>query len=98
MRKFKFHFDAGHGWLQVHLTDLYDIDLTPEDFTRFSYRNGDWLYLEEDIDAITFIRQWERQHDGFLRIVDHIDDGYNSPIRNFERLPYTRELTDEIPF
>ena len=98
MRKFKFHFDAGHGWLQVHLTDLYDIDLTPEDFTRFSYRNGDWLYLEEDLDAITFIRQWERQHDGFVRIVDHIDDGYNSPIRNFDRLPDTRELADEIPF
>lgn len=96
MRKFKFHYDAGHGWLQVHLNDLQDIGLAPADFTRFSYRNGDWLYLEEDLDAGTFIREWERKFDEFR--VHHIDDGYNSPIRNFERLPDSTSLTDEITF
>ena len=98
MRKFKFHYDAGHGWLKVHLTDIYDVALSPDDFTRFSYRNGDWFYLEEDLDAGTFIREWERRGDGYLRIAAHIDDGYSSPIRNFDRLPDTRELADEIPF
>jgi len=86
MRKFKFHYDAGHGWLKVHALDLLDIDLTPEDFSRFSYRDGEWLYLEEDLDAGTFIREWERKSGGFMKIVAHIDDGYNSPIRNLPRI------------
>lgn len=98
MRKFKFHYDAGHGWLQVHLNDLHELGLAPADFTKYSYRKGDWLYLEEDLDAGTFIREWERKSGGFIKIVAHIDDGYSSPIRDFDRLPDTRDLTDEIPF
>jgi len=96
MRKFKFYYDAGHGWLQVHLKDLQDINLGTYDFSGFSYRNGDWLYLEEDLDAGTFIRQWERYNNTFD--VVHIDDGHDSPIRNLERLPDTWLLADEIPF
>ena len=96
MRKFKFHFDAGHGWLQVHLTDLHDLGLAPADFTKYSYRKGDWLYLEEDLDAGTFIRSYEKRFDAFD--VVHIDDGYDSPIRQLERLPDSTSLTDEIPF
>lgn len=96
MRKFKFHYDAGHGWLQVHLNDLYDVGLAPADFTKYSYRKDDWLYLEEDLDAGTFIRSYEKLRDMFDVI--HIDDGYSSPIRQFDRLPDSTSLTDEIPF
>jgi len=86
MRKFKFYYDAAHGWLKVHKLDLYDVDLTPEDFSSFSYRDGEWLYLEEDCDASKFIREWERKSDTFLKIVAHVDHGYDSPIRNLPRI------------
>ena len=83
MRKFKFHYDAGHGWLKVHALDLLDIDMEVRDFSAFSYRDGDWLYLEEDCDAGKFLSTYERKFEGF-KIVE-VDDGYDSPIRNLPR-------------
>jgi hypothetical protein len=84
-RKFDFHTDAGHGWLKVHSKDLHDIGLSVADFSAYSYRDGAWLYLEEDLDAGTFIKQWEATRGEFE--VRHLDDGYDSPIRDLDRLP-----------
>jgi hypothetical protein len=90
-RKFDFHTDAGHGWLKVHVRDLTDVALTVAEFSAYSYRDGEWLYLEEDLDAGTFIRQWETRV-GALNI-RHIDDGYDSPIRDLPRLPVARRMS-----
>jgi hypothetical protein len=77
-----------------------DVGLYVEDFSAYSYRNGEHLYLEEDCDAGRFLAAWDKA----LRKFDvrHIDDGYNSPIRSYEHIiPLGRladELNDEIPF
>ena len=45
-----FHSDSGHGWLSVPyclLTD-YGVD---GDISKYSYRKGQTVYLEEDCDA-----------------------------------------------
>jgi hypothetical protein len=34
---------------------LFALGLTPSDFSSYSYRNNDDLYLEEDADATKFI-------------------------------------------
>ena len=100
MAKFDFHYDAGHGWLKVHIYDAADVGLYADDFSAYSYRNGEHLYLEEDCDAGRFLAAWDKA----LRKFDvrHIDDGYNSPIRSYEHIiPLGRladELSDEIPF
>jgi hypothetical protein len=100
MSKFDFHYDAGHGWLKVHIYDAADVGLYADDFSAYSYRNGEHLYLEEDCDAGRFLAAWDKA----LRKFDvrHIDDGYNSPIRSYEHIiPLGRladELSDEIPF
>jgi hypothetical protein len=60
MSKFDFHYDAGHGWLKVHIYDAADVGLYAEDFSAYSYRNGEHLYLEEDCDAGRFLAAWDK--------------------------------------
>jgi hypothetical protein len=96
MAKFDFHYDAGHGWLKVHIYDARDVGLDVEDFTAYSYRNGEHLYLEEDCDAGRFLLAWEKALRKFD--INSIDDGYNSPIRSYEHIIPARRFNDEIPF
>ena len=96
MRKFRFHYDAGHGWLEVHINDLLDLQMSVGEFSTYSYRKGDWLYLEEDLDAGTFIKKFEAKFD-YLS-VHHIDDGYYSTIRDYDRIPAADVAEDVIYF
>ena len=96
MAKFDFHYDAGHGWLKVHIYDARDVGLDVEDFTAYSYRNGEHLYLEEDCDAGRFLLALEKALRKFD--INSIDDGYNSPIRSYEHIIPARRFNDEIPF
>ena len=56
--KFKFWNDPGHGWMEVSTAELAKAGLSLKDITVFSYRKGDRLFLEEDVDATTFIHAW----------------------------------------
>jgi hypothetical protein len=58
MTTFTMFADPAHGWLQVTLVDLAHIGLKPTDFSEYSYRDDDKLYLEEDEDAPKFIAAW----------------------------------------
>ena len=51
------HNDPAHGWVEVPITLLRDLDIVG-DITSFSYLSddGDTAYLEEDCDATTLIR------------------------------------------
>jgi hypothetical protein len=51
--------DPGHAWLEVPLHPMRKVGLNPTDFSRFSYRNRNVFYLEEDCDAPKFIRTWQ---------------------------------------
>lgn len=48
--------DPAHAWLRVNKQTLEDFELTPQHFSRHSYIDGVDLYLEEDRDAVIFIR------------------------------------------
>lgn len=56
---FTFHEDPGHGWLAVNVESAADIGLKPEDFSKYSYRLGTTLYLEEDSDGPLFATNWK---------------------------------------
>jgi hypothetical protein len=55
MKVFKFYADAGHGWLAVRFADVRDVGLALNSFTEFSHVGRDTIYLEEDLDAQTFV-------------------------------------------
>lgn len=50
-----FHEDSGHGWLAVHEDLLARFGLSQADFTQYSYRYQEHVFLEEDCDAPSFI-------------------------------------------
>ncbi len=50
-----YHQDPGHGWLEVTDGMLADVGLGYLDFTRYSYKDGHRLYLEEDCDMGKFM-------------------------------------------
>jgi len=55
MRKYIFHSDAGHGWLEVPKSELKSLGIKDK-ISRYSYIDGDNAYLEEDCDASVFIK------------------------------------------
>jgi len=93
--RFNFFYDAGHGWLQVPMPIAADVGMYEGDFTAYSYVEGDVLYLEEDCDALTFVRAWEAKHGTIL--TNAIDHGDWSAIRNMARVR-ARAYDDEISF
>ena len=81
---YPFHEDAGHGWLEVPMQYLKDLNIL-KDITGFSYRSidGRTAYLEEDLDASTFLNKvygndYKRMH----AHQEYVDDGDHSFIRS----------------
>jgi hypothetical protein len=82
MDALNFHYDDGHGWLKVPLSTLAQFGLQCADFSSYSYRNKDCIYLEEDCDATKFLAI--AGPTGAGRIIE-ISDGASSFIRRMAR-------------
>ena len=83
------HSDPGHAWLHVKHEDVVNLGVE-DDISRYSYRDGDDVYLEEDRDAGVFIKEYCSQVGkqwsdiaGDVGVKYHNDD---APCRSFE--PY----------
>jgi hypothetical protein len=55
MKTYKFYNDPGHGWLAVKRSELNALGIANK-ISQFSYQRGGTVYLEEDMDAVTFLR------------------------------------------
>jgi hypothetical protein len=49
---FKFISDPGHGWMEVNLKEF---PFAKRSATGYGYKNGDFIYLEEDSEAPDFV-------------------------------------------
>jgi len=85
----KFYFDSGHGWLEVTYEELIDLGITKR-ITNWSYRDGEKVYLEEDIDAGTYVDAVEEQR-GLVVSVNKLNVADN-PLRNPEDRVDPRKL------
>jgi len=58
-RTFEYMSDPQHGWIKVKITFLASVfgGSWRSFFTSFSYERGGYVYLEEDKDALTFIKR-----------------------------------------
>ena len=86
MDTFTFHSDPGHGWLQVPREMLTELGIDGE-ITSFSYESGDYVYLEEDMDAGAFFRAYQSKHGQPPEFAEAYREV--TPIRNYQR--YTRK-------
>lgn len=70
-----YHQDPSHGWIEVPLTMIDDLGIASQ-ITPYSYRSEDrgMAYLEEDRDAVVFLRAYEATHGLKVAIVEsHLD-------------------------
>jgi len=75
-----YHTDAAHGWLRVNITELQRLNLMNK-ITPYSYRLGNYAYLEEDADASKFINKKKQLNEKYT--IKEKDDGNYSPIRGY---------------
>ena len=52
--------DPSHGWLRVPVTDLNKVGAALQDFSRYSYRDSRFVYLEEDCDMGVFCEKFQK--------------------------------------
>ena len=85
--RYPFHGDAGHGWLEVHRSDIKTLDIDGL-ISVFSYQKGNRVFLEEDRDALLFHHALEKALGRDLKAEDFsrdVFDGDESPIRGYDR-------------
>ena len=85
----KVYFDSAHSWLEVDYQELLDLGITKR-ITNWSYRDDKKVYLEEDIDAGTYIDAVEEQR-GLVVAVNKLNVADN-PLRNPEDRVDPRKL------
>jgi hypothetical protein len=89
-KSFRFYYDPGHGWLEVSLADMAEVGLPLSAISRYSYRKGDVLYLEEDCDCGKFVDAfqakfdcsphiWECDGGEFIRGLKRVNEWFNFP-------------------
>jgi hypothetical protein len=59
-KTFTFIEDPAHGWVKVPISVLKELGIE-SDITSYSYRKGDYAYLEEDVDAVKFIDAFKKK-------------------------------------
>jgi hypothetical protein len=89
--KFKFFSDAGHAWLKVPISLLVKLGINTQ-ISKYSYKRGDFAYLEEDCDATTFVHALKANGMTF-EYTEHISEKA-SKIRGYE--PYKMETEDHV--
>jgi hypothetical protein len=77
---YTFFTDPGHGWLEVDRSELDDLGILKK-ITKYSYQKGDKVYLEEDLDAGTFLEAKKRK--GEKVNIREKNTNSESRIRNF---------------
>ena len=75
---FHVYSDPGHGWLKTTMQVLEKFEVS-EKISRYSYRQGDIVWLEEDCDAPLLIKAVE-QRGVEVKLADH-HRNTESPIR-----------------
>lgn len=64
MGRYTYYTDPGHGWLAVPHSELVELGIS-DSISSDSYRLGDTIFLEEDLDMGAFFRAkgWEKYSD-----------------------------------
>ena len=82
-----FHQDPGHGWIAITKAELVELNILDE-ISNYSYqsRDGKVAYLEEDLDAGTYLSAVKQLHpDLTINFIDSHSNG-DSFIRSLPQI------------
>ena len=94
MRTYTHYEDNGHGWIAVKLTELDELGIADK-ISAYSYLRGHTAYLEEDMDAGTWIAAYEARHGEKPTIVNKYCYG-RSHIRSYSGYPSALKSPDYV--
>lgn len=80
--KFRFISDPGHGWVEVPMSLVALLGIAGK-ISKYSYRRGEYAYLEEDCDAAEFVQAMKAANFGYE--IDYVYEDATSPIRSYAR-------------
>jgi hypothetical protein len=80
-KRYAFHEDPGHGWLEVTRQDLIDLGID-QDVSPYSYQNGQNVFLEEDCDMTLFFKAYEKKFGEKPETMYFYEE--NTPIRRYQ--------------
>lgn len=89
----RFHYDAGHGWLEVPLSAVREAGVADK-ISSYSYLRGTTAYLEEDRDAPLYLDAIGKSASSF----EEVNDGDNSRIRNYPPYPSSQKKNSDEDF
>jgi len=84
--KIRFYADPGHGWGKVKISKLKDLGILDQ-ISSYSYKRGDYAYLEEDSDLGIFCNAMRKI--GKTVTFRAYLSNKSSRIRNYTRFTYT---------
>jgi len=80
--------DPSHAWAKVSIDLLKTLDIQ-NDISRYSYKRGNFAYLEEDLDLTVLIDALKAAYPGIvIRYKEHLANK-SSKIRSY--VPYTQD-------
>jgi len=79
--KFDRYSDPGHGWVKAPIDLLIELGILHK-ITEYSYKRGQFVYLEEDQDLTTFMEAM-KANGKEVEYREHISDR-SSRIRRYE--------------
>jgi hypothetical protein len=82
-KTYTLHSDAYHGWLEVPVEEIEKLGIK-NNISNFSYINNNLAYLEEDCDAVLFIKAYEK----YFGSKPKISFKENNKIRYFSRFNF----------
>ena len=81
-KMYNFYMDPGHGWAKVKVSELIALGISNA-ISAYSYRKGDYAYLEEDCDLARF---YEAQKARGINVRFNVhSSSRSSRIRNYDR-------------
>lgn len=86
MKTFTFYQDPSHGWLKVPESLVRELGIA-EKISKCSYERNDSVYLEEDMDAQTFIEAYKVKFGGEPKFVSK-HTNKSSKIRSYRSYTY----------
>jgi len=88
--KFNFYSDPSHGWVEVPLQLLKDLDIASE-ISSCYYINNSVAFLEEDADAGIFVNAITKELGKKISFNEFHSDKL-SKIRNYMAYNYTKQI------
>lgn len=85
MATYTMYADPGHAWLKVPKARIQTLGLK---ITSYSYERNEWAYLEEDVDAPTFIKAAQALGEN-VKIRESVARERSSKIRSYRSFTQT---------